>query len=100
MLNEVLTDSQKQKLIAVISMFYPEAKIYLFGSFARGDFNRLSDIDIAVDNKTELPITEMVQIKNMIEALNLPRRVDVVDFISAPEALQENILKDGVLWKS
>lgn len=80
-------------------MFFPKAKIYLFGSFARGDDKRGSDIDIAIDNKTALPLVEHQQVRNMIECLNLIQNVDVVDFQSIPEELKKNILKQGIVWK-
>lgn len=90
---------QKDRIITIITMFFPQAKIYLFGSYARGDQSRGSDIDIAIDNNISLPIVEHQQVKNMIECLNLVQNVDVVDFRSVPKELQENILKEGILWK-
>jgi uncharacterized protein len=88
---------QKDKIIKIITMFYPEAKIYLFGSYARGDFTRSSDIDIAVDAGKEIPIVPRQQIRNMFEALNLVQRIDLVDFQSVPTELKENVVKEGVL---
>ncbi len=40
------------------------------------------------------------QILSMIDALNIPQKIDIVDFQRAPQALKENILKEGILWKS
>lgn len=93
-------NAEKDKIITIISMFFPEAKIYLFGSYARGDFTRSSDLDIAIDIGRPVPLVEKSQIKNMIEALNLIQNVDIVDFHTVPEALQQNIIKEGIVWKS
>lgn len=90
----------KDKIITIISMFYPEAKIYLFGSYARGDATRASDLDIAIDNKEKISIITREQIKSMIDALNLLQTVDVVDFQRVPKTMQDNILKEGILWKN
>lgn len=87
------------KIIAIISMFYPNAKIYLFGSYAYGKVTRSSDVDIAIDAGKEIPILEIAQIRHMIEVLNVLQEVDVVDFKCLPTYLQEKILKDGVVWK-
>lgn len=95
----VATIDQKDKIITIITMFFPVAKIYLFGSYARGDITRSSDIDIAIDIGKPLPLVQRSQIKKMIECLNLLQNVDVVDFHSVPPELQKNILKDGILWK-
>ena len=68
---------QKTKIITVISMFCPNATIYLFGSFARGNIGSSSDIDIAIDNKDEISFLEMNQMRHMIDVLNTPRQVDL-----------------------
>ena len=91
---------QKDKIIAIIRMFFPRSKIYLFGSYARGNQRRGSDIDIAIDNGEPLAIVPHQQVINMIECLNLVQKVDVVDFQSVSPKLQENILKEGILWNS
>ena len=90
---------QKDKIIAVISIFCPNAKIYLFGSYVRGDVRRSSDIDIAIDNQEKLSFLEINQIRHMIDVLNIIPSVDVVDFNRVPIAMQENIIKDGIVWK-
>ncbi len=91
---------EKNRIITIIGMFFPHAKIYLFGSYARGDFGHSSDIDIAIDNLERLPIVEKQQIKNMIEALNMTQNVDIVDFNSVPQEFQQSIIKEGILWKN
>lgn len=93
------TIQDQDKIITIISMFFPEARIYLFGSYARGDAKLGSDIDIAIDNKQKIDIAILQKIKNMIECLNLIQSIDIVDFHTVPKELQQNILKDGVLWK-
>lgn len=90
----------QEKIVKIIDMFFPHAKIYLFGSYARGDARRGSDIDIAIDNTTRLPLLEKSQIKSMIDALNLVQNVDLSDFQVLPADLQEKILTEGIVWKS
>ena len=89
----------KDKIIKIIDIFFPNAKIYLFGSRARQDYNERSDIDIAIDAGSPISLTEKGQILSMIDALNIPQKTDVVDFQRAPQALKDNILKEGILWK-
>jgi predicted nucleotidyltransferase len=91
---------QKDRIITIISMFFPKAKIYLFGSYARGNYTRSSDIDIAIDAGAPIPLVEKAQIKHMIEVLNLIQNVDIVDFQMLPEQLQQKITKEGVIWKN
>lgn len=94
------TIKHKDAIIKIVEIFFPKAKIYLFGSYARGDNKRGSDVDIAIDDGKPLPIVQQQQVKNMIECLNMIQNVDVVDFQSIPEKLRQAILKEGVVWKN
>ena len=76
-------DLQKGILKAVTSHINPaEYKIFLFGSFAKGEDNRTSDIDIGVEGKQ--PLTAWVKFKIVDELEKLPtlKRFDLVDFKS------------------
>lgn len=95
-----IPDKVKEQIIKVIEIFFPDAKIYLFGSRAKGTHSERSDIDIAIDTGRLMTMTERGQINSMIDALNIVQNVDVVDFNNVPEALKNNILKEGIMWKS
>jgi len=90
----------KEKIIKVIDIFFPQAKVYLFGSRARGDNTERSDIDLAIDAGKPMTMTEKGQIITMIDALNIPQKTDIVDFHRAPQSLKDNIAKEGIVWKS
>ena len=91
---------KQDRIIKVIQIFFPHAKIYLFGSRAKNTHTATSDIDIAVDAGEPMGIVERGQINSMLDALAIPQNIDVVDFQRAPEALRANILHDGIVWKS
>lgn len=88
----------QDKIVKIVEIFFPSAKIYLFGSRSRGDSTERSDIDIAIDIGRPMTLTEKGQIMSMIDALNIPQKTDIVDFNRAPEDLKNNILKEGILW--
>ncbi len=89
----------KDKILKLIEIFFPNSKVYLFGSRARGDYSERSDIDIAIDAGRPMTLTEKGQIITMIDALNIPQKTDIVDFNRAPQAFKDNILKEGILWR-
>ena len=89
----------KDKIIKIIEIFFPDAKIYLFGSRARKVNTPRSDIDIAIDAGRPMTLTEKGQIISMIDALNMPQKTDVADFNRAPQALKAYILKESTYWK-
>jgi uncharacterized protein len=90
----------KQKIITLIKALLPEAKIYLFGSRAKGTHDRWSDIDIAVDTGQPLPITAVDEAASVLEATNIPYKIELVDFRKAPAYLQKSIEQEGILWKN
>ena len=65
-------------------------RIYLFGSWARGEQKRSSDIDIAI---------EISVLREKLEDSTIPRRVDIVDMNHAGQALCQRIRKEGIVWK-
>lgn len=92
-------ENYKIQIIKIVEIFFPKAKVYLFGSFARGDTTTRSDIDLAIDIGERMSLVNKAQIRNMIEALNIPQNIDLVDFNAIPFELKENILKEGIVWK-
>ena len=89
-------------LKSLIIEFFKEENVIviLFGSRARGDYNRVSDIDIGILPKNSLERKKLVLLKEKIDNLNFPYTVDVVDLSKVSEAFREKALKDGIIWKN
>jgi predicted nucleotidyltransferase len=99
-MNTGISADLETKIIKIIEIIFPDAKIYLFGSRARGDFDDRSDIDIAIDNGKRTEAADRVKIINMIDALNTPQSVDIVDINIIDESMRQVILKEGIIWKN
>lgn len=91
---------EKETIVGLLSVLFPHAKIYLFGSRARGNFKAASDIDLAIDIGHPLSSLDLAKAQNIIEALNIPQKVDIVDLRSVPETMRNIILNEGIIWKS
>jgi predicted nucleotidyltransferase len=91
---------QEEIMIQLLTVLFPLATVYLFGSRARGDHTERSDIDIAIDLGREMEFREIARARGVLEGLNLPQKIDVVDMHSIPADMKKFILKEGVLWKS
>ena len=74
-------------------------KVYLFGSWARGEERRSSDIDIALDWVGGAPPDKLARLRDVLAESDVPFRVDVVDLSSAGEVLAGKVAKEGVQWK-
>jgi len=61
-----------RKYINVVKDFYPIQKALLFGSFAKGNYNENSDIDIAIIFRR---IDDVIQ--RQIELMKLRREIDL-----------------------
>lgn len=90
----------KEKIIKAIEIFFPEAIVYLFGSRARNEHTERSDIDLAIDIGRPMTLPEKGRLIGLIDALGMAQKTDVVDLHRAPQALKENILREGIIWKS
>ena len=69
-------------------------KVYIFGSRARGDFKKESDIDLAIESNSDIKL----RLLNKLEDIRCILKFDVVDLKNiGNEKLIDNIKKEGVL---
>lgn len=73
-------------------------KVYLFGSWARGNASVVSDIDLAIEADVPLPPGTLARLRERLEESHVPYRVEVVDLQEVEPAFRDRILKEGVLW--
>ncbi|MEW6095843.1 MAG: nucleotidyltransferase domain-containing protein [bacterium] len=74
-----------------------EVKIVLFGSRVRGKV--YSDIDIGLIPKKEMDRKKITLLRETIEELNIPYKVDIVEFSLASPEFKKEALKEVVVWK-
>lgn len=89
----------KQKIIRIIEALIPQAKIYLYGSRARGTYRENSDIDLALDVGNKIPRLDVGEVRDLLNASNIIHKIDVVDLHAVPHEMHSIILKEGVVWK-
>ena len=84
-------------IICIIKKYAEVEKAVIFGSRARGDYKKSSDIDIALFGKN-LTHTINTKIFYEIDNLYLPYKIDLLNFNSLDneEKLKQNILNEGV----
>jgi uncharacterized protein len=67
----------------------------VFGSFARGDYTKKSDIDLLIDVPAELNILDIIGLKQELER-KVGRKVDLVEFCAIRPIIREQVLKEQV----
>jgi hypothetical protein len=72
---------------------------HLYGSWARREEKRTSDIDIAIWCEHELPAGMLTNIRFAFEESTIPYRVDVVDWSRLDQPIKDKVLSEGIIWK-
>ena len=81
---------------ALYFLFPNISEIIIFGSRARGDYKRVSDIDIAL--KGDLEKIDIAKIRDYFEDGTIPYTVDVVEYSKiSNDEFKKNIDLEGVV---
>lgn len=75
------------------------AKIILFGSMARGDHWRASDIDVAVLPGEKLPAGLFSELREEFEESQIPYHIELIDLTMVPKSFAERVLETGLQWR-
>lgn len=90
---------KKIRLFLINELNNDNVSIFIFGSRARKDSNIHSDIDIGIIPKHGFKKEKLALLKEKIENLNIPYKVDLVDFSNVSEEFKQNTLKEAKIWK-
>ncbi len=85
-----------EELKSLLISSFPEGKIYLFGSRAKGTASPYSDYDIAIESDTSLR-KKFIEIKSLIEESQIPYKIDLIDLSRAPH-LKKVVQEEGIKW--
>lgn len=89
----MLTAVQKQQIIQILAPYKPE-KIAVFGSFARGEQNKNSDLDLLVKFNAKISLLQLVQLEQSIsDVLRIKTELITVNALKNPKIIM-SIEKD------
>lgn len=89
----------KEKIIGLISVLAPKAKIILFGARARGRFSTHSEIELILDMGEIIPSLVMYEISEVLSGTTIIHRIEVMDICFARDFERYSIDRDGIVWK-
>lgn len=86
-----------EDMVNILKKYEEVESAKIFGSRARGDYQKASDIDIALFGD-KLTFSINTKIFYEIDNLYLPYKIDLINFNSLGEknTIRDNILKEGV----
>ena len=91
-------DIEAAMRIAARELGVQPARLYLFGSRARGDAGRASDIDIAILPDAPLELGTLARIRDALEESTIPYEVEVIDLSSVDEPFRCKVLAEAIAW--
>jgi uncharacterized protein len=75
-----------------------QAHVYLFGSWARGEACRVSDIDVGILPSEPLPAGLLPEIEEALENSLSLYPVDLVDLATSSDHFRDRVLAEGLPW--
>ena len=91
----------KQDLVNKLQTFFPDypiEKAWIFGSYARGEETRKSDVDVMVrfDKDADVSLLDYVRIMNRLQDV-LHKKIDMVEEGQVCRWAQESVEQDKIL---
>ncbi len=90
---------EKLRRLILVSLDGEKVKVVFFGSRARQEHRRTSDVDIGLIPFGALNKKKLVLLKDKVEELNIPYKVEIVDFSQASSDFKKEAMKGAVIWK-
>lgn len=87
-------ESIKEKIVPLLKE-NKVTKAGIFGSYARGEQHKKSDVDILVEVGNSIGLLEFISIKLLLEK-KLKRKVDLVEYEGIRKELKKNILEEEI----
>jgi predicted nucleotidyltransferase len=73
-------------------------QVYLFGSWARGEACRVSDIDVGILPSAPLPSGLLGEIEEALENSRSLYPVDLVDLSTVSDSFRARVVAEGIPW--
>lgn len=94
-----MTPLEKLKEAIYLFLKNEDAKVVLFGSRARGDFANTSDVDVGIIPGKGFDRVKLILLREYIDELNIPYKVEIIDFSTVAKEFRQLSLKEAEVWK-
>lgn len=84
----------KEKIVPLLQE-YNVTKAGIFGSYARGEEKKSSDVDILIEMNDGKGFSSIISLKALLEK-RLKRKVDLVEYSTIRKELKKSILNDEI----
>ena len=94
MTNNDKIEEIKNSILPILKK-YKVTKAGIFGSYARGEQTKKSDIDILIEIDDGADLFELIRLKTAIQT-SLKKKVDLIEYSGIKKQLRERILNDEI----
>lgn len=78
----------------ILKQSLPQSTVWAFGSRANGTNKPFSDLDLAIENSTDLSFEQTGNLREAFQNSDLPFRIDFVDVRTMSDSFKKIIAKD------
>jgi len=86
---------QYQQLILPVLKRYFIKRAAIFGSFAKGEEDTNSDIDLLIEPEKDFTIFKMLKLEDEISAL-IKRKVDLIEYSALKPSIRKEVLLSAI----
>jgi predicted nucleotidyltransferase len=72
-----VTPEQLEIILGMVSQFFPDCEVWVFGSRYNGTAKHYSDLDLALVGQSKLDWRRLAELKEAFQESDLPFRVDL-----------------------
>ena len=86
-------------ILNILKEYFDRYSFYYYGSRVKGTFNKTSDLDILIKGNQEMPLKNLVELKEKFDESKLPYIVNFTDYNNIDDNFYSLIKDDLVLVK-
>ncbi len=97
-----MTDKTKKyldKIFQYLSEEFPSAQLFVFGSVVSANQKYFHDIDIGIEDMDKISLIRLQRVKEKIDDLNIPYKVDIIDFKRVSADFYKTAKGNIIRWK-
>lgn len=98
-----MTDKTKiylEKIFRFLTEQFPSAQLFVFGSAVSDNQKHYHDIDIGVEDSGKIPLIKLQRVKEKIDDMNIPYKVDIIDFKRVSAGFYKTAKEKIIRWKN
>ena len=91
-----VTDKEQRIIEDILDAYADNYSFYYYGSRVKGNFEKISDLDILIKGEKEMPLLVLSELKEKFDKSKLPYIVNFTDYNAIDEKFF-NLIKDDLV---